>query len=381
MKPRFSYCCLFLLATIVSPVELPAQTVDSWPVFRGNAQADGVAVGSLPKRLEVLWKKPVKDALFESTAAIVDGVVYIGGLDGNFRALELATGNEKWKFFSELGFKSPAAVRDGLVYTGDSDGNFFCLDAATGEKKWDLATNAEINAGANFYHSAVLIGSQDGSLYALDARSGKPQWKFTIENMIQCSPTIIDDRVFIAGCDGKLHVLRLQPGATPDSPTSLVEKQSIEIQDPTGTTPAAVGDRVYFGTQGSRFLCIDWQKLNKVWAFEPRRKQPFQASAAVRDGIVVVGGRDRVVHALDAKTGDERWQFPTRSRIDASPVIVASRVFVASGDGRLYALNLKTGEKEWEYEAGGGFTASPAVAQGRLVIGNDDGELYCFGAK
>jgi outer membrane protein assembly factor BamB len=272
-------------------------------------------------------------------------------------------------------------VRDGLVYIGDTDGVFFCLDAATGEKKWTLQTDAEINAGANFYHNAVLIGSQDGSLHALDARTGKSHWKYTIENMIQCSPTIIDDRVFIAGCDGKLHILQLKAGQLPDGATSIVDKQFFDIQDPTGTTPAAVGDRVFFGTQGARFFCIDWRRLVKVWAFEPRRKQPFQASAAVHDGVVVVGGRDRVVHGLDAANGNELWQFPVRSRIDSSPVIVGNRAFVASGDGRFYALQLKTGEKTWEYEAGGGFTASPAVAQGRIVIGNDDGELYCFGAK
>jgi outer membrane protein assembly factor BamB len=377
MKPHFNNCCLFLLAMVLLPIQLPAQAADSWPVFRGNAQADGVAMGYLPDQLQVIWKKPFKDALFESTAAIVDGVVYVGGLDGYFRALDLKNGDEKWKFHSELGFKAPAAVRDGLAYIGDSDGIFYCLDAATGQEKWKLQTDAEINAGANFYDSAVLIGSQDGSLHALDARTGKSQWKYTIENMIQCSPTIIDNRVFIAGCDGKLHVLELKPG----TPTSIVDKQIIDIQDPTGTTPAAVGDRVYFGTQGSRFFCFDWRQLEKVWSFEPRRKQPFQASAAVRDGVVVVGGRDRAVHGLDADKGNELWQFPTRSRIDASPVIVGTRVMIASGDGRLYALDLKTGVKYWEYEAGGGFTASPAVAEGRMVIGNDDGELYCFGEK
>jgi outer membrane protein assembly factor BamB len=370
-----------LVAAVFALPTARAESQDAWPVFRGNAQADGVADGSLPDRLGVIWKKPFKDALFESTAAIVDGMVYVGGLDGYFRALDLATGEQKWQFHSELGFKAPAAVRGGLVYIGDSDGNFFCLDAATGQQKWVLHTDNEINAGASFYHNAVLIGSQDGSLHALDARTGKSHWKYTIENMIQCSPTIIHDRVFIAGCDGKLHILHLKPGGTPDAATSIADKQFFDIQDPTGTTPAAVGDRVYFGTQGARFLCIDWRRLEKVWSFEPRRKQPFQASAAVRDGVVVVGGRDRVVHGLDAVKGDELWQFPTRSRIDSSPVIVDQRVFVASGDGRLYALDLKTGAKRWEYEAGGGFTASPAVAQGRMVIGNDDGELYCFGGK
>ncbi len=237
-----------------------------------------MAHGSLPDHFEVLWKRSFKDALFESTAAIVDGVIYVGGLDGYFRALDLATGEQKWQFHSELGFKAPAAARDGLVYIGDSDGNFFCLDAATGAQKWVLQTDAEINAGANFYHSAVLIGSQDGSLHALDARTGKSQWKYTIENMIQCSPTVIDDRVFIAGCDGKLHILELKPGSSPEAATSIADKRFFDIQDPTGTTPAAVGDRVYFGTQGSRFfrhrLARNWQRSGSNYRAANSRSRP-----------------------------------------------------------------------------------------------------------
>jgi outer membrane protein assembly factor BamB len=361
-----------------------AQAADTWPVFRGDSQSDGVSPEILPEQLEVLWKRTFKNAAFESTAVIAEGVVYLGGLDGYLRAIDLADGREKWHFHRELGFKAPAAVRDGAVYIGDSDGNFFCLDAATGKQRWQVATEAEINAGANFFGPAVLVGSQDGSLYALDRQSGKTQWKYSIDNMIQCTPTVIDNRAFIAGCDGKLHIIAMNasPASAEHRPTtSLGTPVTVDIQDPTGATPAAHGAHVYFGTQGSRFLCVDWQQAKIEWSFEPKRKQPFQSSAAVSGGLVVVGGRDRLVHGLDAKTGSQRWSFPTRGRVDSSPVISGSRVFIGSSDGRLYGLDLLSGHKIWEYEAGGGFTSSPAVAGGRLVIANDDGDVYCFGRK
>lgn len=378
------------LLAVLCTSALAAPASDRWPVFRGDAAEQGVASETLPDQLTVVWKQSFKDAMFEATAAIDAGVIYIGGLDGYFRALDLATGKSRWQFHSELGFKAPAAVQEGRIFVGDCDGVFFCLDAKTGEKRWSLATDAEINGGANFFRGAVLIGSQDGSLYALDAQSGKQHWKYTIENMIQCSPTVIENRVFIAGCDGKLHILEMAADAS--GATKIAGKKLVDIQDPTGTTPAASGDRVYFGTQGARFLCIDWRKAEMRWAFEPRRKQPFQSSAAVsfpfptatrerQQQIVVVGGRDRAVHAMDAASGRELWQFTGTSRFDSSPVIAGKRAYIGSGDGRLYALDLATGEVAWQYEAGGGFVASPAIASGRLIIGNDDGELYCFGAR
>ncbi len=344
---------------------------DNWSLFRGSPGAEGVAAGPLPDKLELLWKKTFKDGMFEAAPAIVDGVIYIGALDGYFRALDLATGSERWKYHSELGFKASAAVREGRVYVGDCDGKFHCLDAATGKLLWGHTTDAEINAGANFYKDKILCASQDGSLYCL-AADGKLVWKYTIDNMLQCSPAVIENRAFLAGCDGKLHIVDLDTGKA---------AATVEISDPTGSTPACLGDFAYFGTQGATFLCVDWKQAKIVWSWQPRRKSPIQSAAALADGLVIFGGRDRIVHALDAKSGTETWSFPAQSQVDCSPVVVGKRVYIGGGNGRLFALDVKTGDKLWEYEAGGGFTASPGVAAGRLVIGNDDGDLLCFGAK
>ncbi len=116
-----------------------------------------------------------------------------------------------------------------------------------------------------------------------------------------------------------------------------------------------------------------------LWRYEhPDRKFPFYSSAAVVDGTVVLGGRDRMVHALDAKTGKARWTYMTRARIDSSPAIAGGRVFVGSNDGRLYALDLASGKVVWEHDEGAALSASPALAAGRIVIGSTEGRLLCF---
>lgn len=343
---------------------------DSWPTFRGNAACDGVSATTLPDKLKVVWKKSFKDGAFDATATIVDGAVYVGSFDGNLYAFDLADGKEKWKFHTELGFKAAAAVRDGVVYVGDVDGKFYALDAATGQEKWKVESNAEINAGANFYQDKVLFASQDGGLYCLSLADGKLAWKYATDDMIQCSPTVVDNRCFLAGCDSKLHVVNLDNGQG-------IAQLGITAQ--TMSTPAAVGDRVYFGTQAGNILAIEWKEPRIAWNFEPKGRKPVSSSAAVAQGIVVFGGKDREIHALSAETGDELWSVPVRAAVEASPVIVGNRVYIGTMNGRLLGLELKTGKQVWEYEAGGGFPASPAVAAGRLVIGNDAGDLYCFG--
>src|SRR5439155_255700 len=84
-------------------------------------------------------------------------------------------------------------------------------------------------------------------------------------------------------------------------------------------------------------------------------------------GRVIVGGRDKAIHAIDAASGKSVWTFATRARVDSSPAVAGGRVYVGSSDGKLYVLDAATGKKQWEFDAGDAITASPAIAGGRLV--------------
>lgn len=357
-------------AVAIASVEATAK---SWPLGRGNALAEGVAKTTLPEKPEVVWKVTVEKGAFDGTPVIAEGVVYLGDMDGKVYAWKLTDGKEIWSRKFESGFIASPALRDGLLFIGDIDGKFYALDTKTGEPKWTFAAEGEIDNGANFWRDNVLFGSQDANLYCLNAESGKLVWKFAIQDQIRCMPTVVGDRSFVAGCDSTLHIIDLTQGK---------EAASVPIEAPTGVTPAVLGENVYFGTEGGAFFAVDWKEAKVTWKAEDKgSSQPYRSAPAVQDGIVVVGSRSRSVQAFASKTGDERWSFATKQRIDSSPVIVGERVFVGAADGRLYALNLKDGKQTWEYQATGGFTGSPAVADGKLVIATDRGVVYCFGAK
>jgi outer membrane protein assembly factor BamB len=148
----------------------------------------------------------------------------------------------------------------------------------------------------------------------------------------------------------------------------------------TGASPAVEGNRVYLGTFNNEVLAFDPRASKIIWRYEhPDRKFPFYSSAALSDGKVIVGGRDRMVHAIDAASGKPVWTFATRARVDSSPAVAGGRVYIGSGDGRLYVLDGATGRKDWEFDTGGAVTASPAIAAGRVVVGSTGGTLYCFG--
>jgi outer membrane protein assembly factor BamB len=146
-------------------------------------------------------------------------------------------------------------------------------------------------------------------------------------------------------------------------------------------SPAMADGVAYFGTYSNEVIAVDVAAKKVVWRFEdPDRQFPYYSSAALTGDLVILGGRDKNVRAIERATGKARWTFPTRARVDSSPAIAGNRVVVGGGDGKVYVLDVATGKQVWSLEAGGGFTASPAVALGRVVIGDLDGRIHGIGS-
>jgi outer membrane protein assembly factor BamB len=363
-----------LSAADVQPASASASSAKSWPLFRGDTLASGVAKAALPEKLEVVWSMKVAGGAFESTPAIADGVCYLADMDGKLYALNLADGKEIWTHQIDGGFIASPSVRGELLYLGDIDGKFYAFDRkAGGQPKWTFQADAQIDSGANFWKDNLLFGSQDANLYCLNATSGELVWKFAIQDQIRCMPTVVGDRSFVAGCDSSFHIIDLTQGK---------EVAAVPIEAPTGVTPAVLGDLVFFGTESGALFGVNWKEAKVAWKVEDKASaQPMRGSPAVQEGILVVGTRSRRVQAHNPATGEELWTFATKQRVDSSPVIVGQKVYVGAADGRLYALELKSGKELWQHQAAGGFTGSPAVADGKLVIATDRGEVICLGAK
>lgn len=348
----------------------------NWPMFRGDSLGTGKSSSKLPEKPELLWTFRVPQGGFESTAAIVDGVVYISDLDGKIYALDLETGKKKWEYQVDSGFSASPSVRDGLIFVGDYDGTFYCLDNA-GKLKWKHATDAEINSSANFFQDNVLFGSQDATLYCLKMKTGELVWKFQIEDQIRCMPTVVENRCFVAGCDARLHIIDLDKGQG---------LTAVDIDGPTMVTPAVVGDSTYFGTEQGTAFSVNWKEAKKNWDVKvDERGDSIRSSPAIAtvgdQPAMIFGTRSKKVYAVSLEKGHRLWSHTTKSVVDSSPVVADGRVFFGTDRGKLIALNVKDGSPSWETVLGGTVTASPAIASGKLIIANDRGTVFCFGEK
>jgi outer membrane protein assembly factor BamB len=288
----------------------------------------------------------------------------------------LNSGQPKWRYkTTEAVGESSPAVGGGMVFVGDLAGVFHAVNAATGKGVWTYKTGGEIKSSPVIVSDKggdrVLIGSYDGTLYCFATRDGKTLWTVKTENYVHGTPAVANGVAYFAGCDEIFRGIRISDGR---------EVLKMPAGGNTGASITLEGQSAYFGNFNNEVIRLDLATKRRAWLYtHPRRQFPFYSSAAFIGGKVILGGRDKMVHCLNAATGKAIWTFRTNARVESSPAVSGGRVYIGSNDGRFYVLDLLKGTKLWEFNAGGAVSASPAIAAGRIVIGDQNGKLYCFG--
>jgi len=375
---EFDMRIALLLTLIATNLAGWAADAPSWPIFRGDARLSGLAEGSLPNQMALLWSFKTGDAI-KSSPVIGNGLVYIGSSDGKVYALNLTNGTVQWKFNTDDSVEAPPLLWNGTVYVGVVKGLLFALDARDGKVKWQYETAGKIMGSANCVPAPdgngqwILIGSYDNTMHCVDATSGKRVWTYETQNFINGAPAVAAGKLVFGGCDAQIHVVSVADGK------SLAK---IDAGSYIAASAALDGHLAFVGNYGGKLLCVDLVSQKTVWSYGNKETEtPFFASPAIGVDRIIAGCRDNSVHCVSRKDGQRIWVFKTRGDVDSSPVICGDKVVACSVDGRIYLLKLSDGTQVWSYELGAPIIGSPAVAGGWLIVGADDGRVYAFGPK
>src|SRR5580704_4354582 len=256
-----------LLALIIVTA-LTAFAADEWPQFRGNPSLTGVSTSPVPKTIKLLWTFDAGDSI-ESSAAISEGVVYVGSESADLIAVTLADGKLLWKDRGEgcIGGSSPG-VHAGVVVIGDLSGTVHGVNAKDGKGIWNFAASGEVKASPVIVDDRVIIGSYDGTLYCLTLKDGKLIWGFKTNGPVHATASVAAGIAYISGCDGVLRGIRIADGK---------EVASITTGSYTGASPALSSTGgAYFGTFDNNVLAFNLKTKKQMWTYEnPQRQFPF----------------------------------------------------------------------------------------------------------
>lgn len=79
----------------------------------------------------------------------------------------------------------------------------------------------------------------------------------------------------------------------------------------------------------------------------------------VYTSTIFTASNNKIVYALDPKTGATKWKFSVSAEVHATPVVFANALWVATTDGNLYKINKLTGELIDSKNLGGPIEGTP----------------------
>ncbi|HTJ12197.1 MAG TPA: PQQ-binding-like beta-propeller repeat protein [Dinghuibacter sp.] len=303
------------------------------------------------------------------------GTVYVGSHDGNFYAIDVASGGPKWLTPLPGGGTSPAFA-NGVLYMAGGDGNdsnLYALDANTGAKLWSFKAASPWQGTPAVYQGVVYLGtSVDNTFHAVDATTGQQKWSYKSSQPGDGwgVPSVYNGSVYASCLVSSTYSLDLSTGALNWSRGSL-----------SPGSPVAVGGLVYVSGYDSSGEMGVLYALNAADGSIAWTNPIYQlnGSPTVSNGVVYVGSYEHF-YAFNAATGAQIWSVPQGSLYTA-PQIVDNTIYFAS-TGVVVSLNTANGQQNWynSLVQNTFYQGGLVVAHGVIYVGGNDGGVYALDA-
>lgn len=438
------HICLVVAVIAMAAVTTTAVAQD-WPTWRHDASHSGMTAAQVETPLglswsyvptqepRVAWPEPGREVNrltfdYAPQVAVADGAVFFGSTaDHAVRAIDLATGRLRWRFFTDAPVRLAPMVVDGRVYVGSDDGTLYCLGADDGSVVWSfygaprremlmgngqlishhpLRTGVAVDDGVAYF-TAGMWPSDGVYVYALDADDGTVLWRNSTS--------------------GQMYVRHPHPPAK--SMSGVAPQGHILLDDdqlfvPTGRNVPAAFDRAtgelqYYHPGPDRWadrwggtwlftaddMLFCWRsRPNPDVDVQMTEHEPFpkdgmagmepetgrvvwefigKLDAVLREGILYASGAGSIsAHSFEALLDGEepdacRLWSAEHGRVYA--LIMAGDTLFAGGRGEVTAVAADDGEVLWREEVEGDVYGL-AAADGRLLVSLDDGRVLCYGA-
>jgi outer membrane protein assembly factor BamB len=158
------------------------------------------------------------------------------------------------------------------------------------------------------------------------------------------------------------------------------------VTSPQGWASPVITDSTLLATPNHHTLAdVDVQANSRRWTFPPDKSKisltALYGTPAVSQGVVLLGGYNGTLYALNQSDGSEKWSATTQGHIVGGPVASDSTVYVGSSDGCLYAFAVDSGEQRFNPVCTGQkIWSTPAISDGVVYFSSMDKNVYAIDA-
>jgi outer membrane protein assembly factor BamB len=284
--------------------------------------------------------------------------VYVAGINGTLYKINAKRGIlEKTISFPNASIWGTPIVHEKLIYVPTTNDTMYCIendaikwaycaggDLISSPTIWKNPTNAEID---------LVFGCVDGKIYNIRALDAWFNWTYDAGagNEFHSAPVASGKFIFAGNKDKKMHAI--------NGDGTL--KWTFTTGESIYSSPYVYGGAVLFGSDDSKFYCVDTATGLHRWAQPLLTGDRVRSSPTAMSNIVYVGSYDYNIYAVNILNGEVKWTYKTYGLVKSSPVLYDGVLYCGSHDKFLYALDLVTGRPKWVQSINGVVECSPMV--------------------
>jgi outer membrane protein assembly factor BamB len=344
-------------------VLLALASAGSWVQFRAVNSNNAVVHGSQRAQWEV-----VTDGRISASPTFYAGRVFVGTNAGTLYAINLNSGQVRWKHHVANALMSSPLLYRGLVIVGEG------------------------NAGARNPNMPAHVGTGESALVAFDQATGVIRWRTPLRGSGMPTPAIVGGVLVHHDGSGRIT------GMDPLTGRMLYERNVHSIASMSAVLPIGSDRFITSGVLPNAVLEVDAKTGAVIW-----RSNPFPDDASGLGDCPLAGDGSRIfgqyvvpdgngvrehVFAMDDRSGSllwdvalERGTLPVNNETGI-PVVYRGVLYVGGAAAPwMHAIDTKTGRILWRTQVSGPVKGAPAIKSGTVYFGDLGGFLWALDAR
>ncbi len=387
-----------------------------WVTFKGNYLRNSFTQTFVePEVQRVEWKHKTGNSGISCSPTTFKNFIYICSESGFVYCLEADDGSRAWEFpnnslkdyteeddsgnvvrpfpngsidFPKTRLNVPPTVYNNYVYVPYGQ-MLIVLNADSGRffKRFNLASQkASITTSPIISptHKLVIVGASNGWLYGFDIDGRDPaiRWKFpesaSTGDIIESSPALVGNNLYFGSNSRNFYCAELKiPGSSGARPQDKPElKWMAKLDGPASSSPAfSTNNKLIVCTKNGKVYGISSGNGNIAWTYDAGGQ--IDGSPAVAPGKVVFVSK-KTVFCLDETNGRSIWDNLLSDESYATPAIGGNYVYLTTRDGKLVVYNLSSGGQVSVKRVSEAVRSSPAIAYNKVFFGTEEGNIYAL---